>query len=160
MTDFIQELHPINLNQISEASFERRCVTCLILTQDHKILLQDIVDPRVLFPTGSIATFGGGIEPGETAKQALMRELKEELGAEVRMDEPIFLGAFTEAAKQHTELDYAYFWYDRRGTISGCYEDKAKYFDDPLSVLAHPHISADVIWMLRACLEQKLFPLI
>lgn len=41
---------------------------------------------------------GGKIEPGETAVEALQRELHEELGLEIASDEPIPLGCHSAAA--------------------------------------------------------------
>ena len=44
---------------------------------------------------------GGKIEKGESAKQALVRELKEELSIEVKMSDLEFFGEYTAEAANH-----------------------------------------------------------
>jgi 8-oxo-dGTP pyrophosphatase MutT (NUDIX family) len=63
-----------------------------------------------------LCEFGGQIEQGEQPIQAIIRELKEELGALVQENELVSLGALTEAMSGHTELVYVYFWHDALGT--------------------------------------------
>jgi 8-oxo-dGTP diphosphatase len=87
----------VDLARADETLFSRRCVGCIVLTKDNKILLQQRDHNSPTYPD-RLATFGGGIDPGETPIQALVRELKEELGAEVKIAEVISLGAITEEA--------------------------------------------------------------
>jgi nucleoside triphosphatase len=56
-------------------------------------LLCRMPDDRGVFP-GEWGLPGGGVEPGETLEQALRREIREELGLELRDVEPLF---FSEA---------------------------------------------------------------
>ena len=96
----------LKINLLANAdpkSFSRSCVSCLVLNKDGKIVLQLRDNDCPTFP-GRLATFGGGIEQGELPMQALVRELKEELGAEVKIRNVIYLGTLTEAETNHSEL--------------------------------------------------------
>src|SRR5665213_1957374 len=58
----------------------------VILRDDqNRVLLIRFVLPNMRF----WATPGGGVEPGETLLEAARRELKEELGLEVKLEGPI-----------------------------------------------------------------------
>lgn len=89
--------------------------------------------------------------------QALIRELHEELGAQVKASDVISLGAITEEATKHSELIYVYFWQDKHGTITGCYEGKAKFFDNLKAILDQPNVMDSVRWLLDHCQNQQLF---
>lgn len=52
---------------------------CLIVAGDGRLLLQHRDDDPEIFAPGMWGLFGGGIEPGETPAEALLRELQEEL---------------------------------------------------------------------------------
>lgn len=140
----------VNLAQINPAAFLYRGVGCIVLTKDNKILLQQRGRDWQRFPN-CLATFGGQIESDETPIQALIRELHEELGAQVKALDIVALGAITEAVTQHRELIYIYFWHDKFNTITGCYEGEARYYDDIPAVLSHPQIMDDVLWALNEC---------
>lgn len=65
---------------------------CGILLHEHKILaMQDTRSPYYYLP-------GGRVKLGETAEEAVQRELKEELGISVKIQRPLWLNQafFTE----------------------------------------------------------------
>jgi 8-oxo-dGTP diphosphatase len=66
----------------------------------------------------------------------------------------LVLVALTEAMSGHTELIYVYFWHDARGTITGCYEGTARFFEHIESILAYPKITDGLRWMLDECLKR------
>lgn len=145
----------VNIKKINDTRFAFRGVECVILTCDEKILLQQRGRDWRHFP-GYLSNFGGEIESNETPTQALIRELNEELGARVNDADVISLGAITEAATNHNDLIYVYFWHDKNSTITGCYEGTAKYFDSVQTVFEHPKIMSSVQWALQECLNRHL----
>jgi 8-oxo-dGTP pyrophosphatase MutT (NUDIX family) len=59
-------------------------VAAILVTADGRYLLQHRDDiPHIWYP-GAWALFGGGIDPGESEHDALVRELREEIGFEPR----------------------------------------------------------------------------
>lgn len=139
----------VDLTKTDTTTFKHQFVGCIIKTYDDKFLLQQIVDHRPFFPAGSLVTFGCRIENNESPIQALIRELNEELGAKVNTTDAIYLGSITEAATNHTELIYTYFWHNKANTITGCYEDKAKYFGNIEEIYANSKVTDDILWMLN-----------
>jgi 8-oxo-dGTP diphosphatase len=137
-------------------SYTRLCVGVVIKTQDSKILLQqrDAEAPR--FPN-NLGTFGGGMDDGEMPLGALVRELNEELGAVVDVAALVPLAVLAErgAADRH-ELIYGYFWHDTAGTITGCYEGNACYYDRAAGALSHPQIMNDARWFVEECVRRGL----
>ncbi len=148
-------IQQIDLTKINKAAFLHCCVGCIVLSQDGKIVLQQRDSDSLTYP-GCLATFGGGLEPGESPMQALIRELKEELGAKVQASDVISFGAITESSTDYSELIYVYFWHDKNGTITGCYEGKAEYYDNCATAMMHPKIMDDVRWLLRQCQSRQL----
>ena len=70
-------------------------VAALILIPDGRYLLQLRDDiPEIFFP-GHWALFGGGIEPGETDRQAVVREVMEEIGLLIEEERFQFFTNFT-----------------------------------------------------------------
>lgn len=57
----------------------QRTIVCPIIQNNGEYLLCKMADDRGVFP-GQWAISGGGMEPGETMEQALLREIGEELG--------------------------------------------------------------------------------
>jgi len=150
MQNYTKLVEIVDLDKADFSTFTRKCVGCIVLTKDRKILLQMRPENWHTFP-GCLATFGGDIEGLEIPMQTLKRELQEELGAQVVESDTISLGAITEAVTKYTGLIYTFFWHDRIGTITGCYECLPLYFDDVASALAHPKIMDDVRWLLEKC---------
>jgi 8-oxo-dGTP pyrophosphatase MutT (NUDIX family) len=76
---------------MAEPALARWCAAALLATPDGRYLMQ-LRDPKpeILLPD-HWALFGGSLDPGETAADALRRELREELRFEARAVE-----AFTE----------------------------------------------------------------
>lgn len=69
--------------------------TAGIIIQDGKLLFTRASDTELFLPPG------GKIEKGETAKQALVRELKEELSVDVDELDLEFFGEFTAESVKH-----------------------------------------------------------
>lgn len=145
----------LDLIKVDEKSFKRCFVGCIVLTKDHKIMLQQRGSDGDNYP-GYLSEFGGSIEANETPMQALIRELNEELGAIVHESDVVCLGAITEEITNHTELVYVYFWQDKDNSITGCYEGEAKYFDDVPEIIKNKKIMDSVRWLLSECQALKL----
>ncbi len=145
----------VDVTKVKQTDYKARFVGCLVLTKDHKILLQQRGHDFITYPD-YLCEFGGHIEESEQPTQAIIRELKEELGALAQENEVISLGALTEATSGHTELVYVYFWHDMRNTITGCYEGTARYFDHIESILAYPKVTDGLRWMLHECQRRGL----
>lgn len=143
------------LSHVNPKMFKRSCVSCLILSKDNKIILQQRDNDCAAFP-GCLAAFGGGIENNETPLQALCRELNEELGAQVKLRDVVNLGMLTEPETHHRVLVHLFFWHDTAGTITGCYEGEAKYYNSSMEAQNHPKIMEDVRWLLQECKKRKL----
>ncbi len=151
----MNSIKTIDLTSTDLTSFAKHFVGCLVLTNDNKILLQQRGNDWDRFP-GCLATFGGQIELGETPMQALLRELKEELGATVIPSEAINLGTITESYTNYSDLIYTYFWHDQNNTITGCYEGEPKNFNSHANVILHPNVLDDVLWIIDECLARRL----
>lgn len=135
--------------------FSSNYVGCVVLTQDKHILLQQRPEHFKAYP-GYLCEFGGKIEKGESINEALVRELKEELGASVNLKDVRTFGAITELMSKHLELIHTFFWYDRLGSITGCYEGNPRYFDNVSEILELPKITDGLRWLLSQCQQQGL----
>ena len=150
------KIQQIDLNVADISHIKAKYTGCVILTQDKQLLLQQRRDTCHRYP-GMISSFGGKIESDESPLAGLIRELDEELGAQVLTNEPIFIGAVTEAITQHTEIVYEYFWHDIDGRITGCFEETPLYFDSVDATLKRKDkLMDDVIWALTKCQTRSL----
>ena len=131
-------------------------VGCLILTSDNRILLQQRGDDWTHHP-GFLSEFGGAIESGETPLAALIRELNEELGASVNSCDVVELGLMIDkSVRNDCELVFGFFWHDKMGAITGCYEGESRLFASTAAVREHPKVMGSVIWLLGECQQRKL----
>ena len=148
-------LKAVDLSQIDEGAFEKRLADCVVLTADSKILLQH--RPSNWGASANCLTaFGGHVEDGETIMQGLVRELHEELGAQVRAEDVVCLGAVTEDFTNHTELVCLHFWHDKENTITGCYEAEPRYYESVDEALSHPKVMDYLAYMLSECRNRGL----
>jgi 8-oxo-dGTP diphosphatase len=151
----VDAIRCIDLTGVKPEDFKCQVSDSIILTHDHKILMQQRPSNWGR-SAGCLTAFGGHVEEGETPLQGLVRELKEELGADMPTEEVIHLGSLTEVMTDHTELVHTHFWHDRKGVITGCYECEAVYYDRVAGALAHPKIMDYARWMLLECQRRKL----
>ncbi|MEZ0260632.1 MAG: NUDIX hydrolase [Alphaproteobacteria bacterium] len=150
-----ESIRPVDPAAIDLSVFKKQLADAIVMTKDGKLLMQQRT-PDWGKSAGKLTAFGGHVEDGETALQALKRELKEELGADVNDAELISLGGLTEEETGHTEIVHAWFWHDKRCTITGCYECEAAYYDRAAGALAHPMIMDYAVWMLKECEKRGL----
>lgn len=144
MSGIIRVVHP----QSNPSDFRKAFSDALVLTQDRKILLQR--RPQAL------TAFGGRVEKDETALQALIRELHEELGAQVISEDVIFIAAITEAFTNHEDIVHLHFWHDHQGTITGCYEWESVAFENADDALADSASMDYLRWLLIECKKRGL----
>ena len=75
---------------VQNLDFDHRTIVVgLVWNRDNELLFCRMDSERGVFP-GQWGFPGGGIEPGERMKEALRRELREELGVEVENIRPAF----------------------------------------------------------------------
>jgi 8-oxo-dGTP diphosphatase len=148
MDDVVTGICEVDLSKADLAAYRQHFADCVVLGQDGKLLLQYRPLDWWTKP-GWYTAFGGHVDAGESVIQALLRELHEELGAQVGVDDVVFLGALTEAETEHQEMVHVYFWHDREGRITGCYEAEARSFDTVAAALAEPKIMDYLKWALQ-----------
>ncbi len=151
----IQGIRTVDLDKIHQRSFAVNFADCVILTHDNKVLMQQRPLSWRSRP-GCLTTFGGHVEGGETVMDGLVRELNEELGAMVKPDDVVFIGAISEDFTNHTELVHVYFWHDKNKTVTGCYEAEAVEYHSVEDALAHLKIMDYARWALLECKSKGL----
>ncbi|MDY0009890.1 MAG: NUDIX hydrolase [Bdellovibrionales bacterium] len=150
-------LRYVDTAQADMAGYALHLADCAILTRDGKILLQ-YRPPQWRSSPDTLCIFGGHVDAGEDVMDGLLRELREELGADVPRDEVVFLGAVTEAQTGHSEVVHVHFWHDRAGRITGCYEAEARHFDTVADALETGKVMEYASWALQACRARGLLP--
>ena len=149
------KIRVVDPKDIKTATFRRGFADAVILTRDNKILLQQRPSDWRRHH-GCLVAFGGGIESGETPLQALVRELKEELCADVGVAEVVEIAALTEEFTNYSEIIHGYFWHDKEGSIQDCLEGDAVSYGCVADALAHPKIMDYLVWLLEACKTRGL----
>lgn len=146
----IDSIRRVDLDMVNPAAYKKQLADCVVLCADGRLLLQRRPE-NWRSSLGVVNIFGGHVEAGETAQEAVIRELNEETGGVIRPDALVFIGAVTEEWTGHSELVHVYFWHDRDNTVTGCYEAEAIYFDTMAAALAHPKLMDYARWALLEC---------
>ncbi len=155
MTRIPESLQLADLKKTDFSNFSKQCADCVILTKDGKLMLQ-YRPPHWWTSPDCLNTFGGHVENGENALETVIRELQEETGGHAQKEDLAFLGALTEDWTDHTELVHLFFWHDRNGTITGCYEAESRFFDTAQTALEHPKLMDYARWAIEECRKRNL----
>ena len=81
----------------------QRTIVCPLIQNDGCYLLCKMADDRGVFP-GQWALSGGGVEPGERIEEALLREVREELGEQLVLSD-ITPWTFSDDVRTKTYAD-------------------------------------------------------
>lgn len=151
----MQTIKHVDTTNIERSDFSAHLADCVILTKNNTILMQQ--RPKDWGKhAGVLNIFGGHLENDETPLQGLIRELREELGAHVKPQDVLFIGAITEDWTDHKEIVHVHFWHDIEGTITGCYEGETREYDTVQQALQHPKIMDYAVWALKQCFKKGL----
>lgn len=144
----------LDFDESMRGAYKAHYADAIILTHDNKILLQY----RAAYKDKPALTsaFGGYVENGETIQEAVVREIKEELGADIRPDELIKIVSMSEHFTNHTEAVHVYFWHDCDARITGCYEHSPQKFSSLEEALNAPHLMDYARYTLEECERQGL----
>ena len=85
-------------------SKERRITTRGIIFKDGKLLAQELMPARNGQKRDFWCTPGGGLEPGETLRQGLEREMIEETGIKPSIGKLLFIQQFEDEEKEFLEF--------------------------------------------------------
>ncbi|HNQ91976.1 MAG TPA: NUDIX domain-containing protein [Alphaproteobacteria bacterium] len=154
----LDSIRVVDFDESRMVDFKNHLADCVVVTRDSKILMQQR-PANWGRHAGVLNLFGGHVEDGETIVQGLIRELNEELGAIVKPEDLMFIGAVSEDWTDHTELVHVYFWRDVEGTITGCYEAESREYESVDAILTHPKLMDYAAWALLECRKRSLLPL-
>lgn len=132
-------------------SVERGAVA-VVVTHEGRIMLQERDDMPV------VGRWGGGREAGENGLQNIIRELKEELGADVPPNELEFIAEMDVLLLKSGKrcIDDTYIWRDVNNRITGCYEGRPAYFNSIADVMACEKLSPNARKTLELIVEKGL----
>lgn len=151
--DISKTIREINFKKSDYKKYKKHLADCVVLSAENKILIQKRPDDWHS-NAGGLNIFGGHVDEGETIHQALIRELKEELGAKVIKKDIIDIGTVTEEFTGHSEAVHVHFWHDKKNTITGCYEAELLEFDNFEQAVKQEKLMDYSIWALRKCEER------
>lgn len=151
----MDEIKTVDLIKADLSSYQKQLADCVVLTHDGKLYMQRRPESWGKH-AGVVNIFGGHVEQGEMPTQAVIRELNEETGAQIKEKELLFVGAITEGWTNHSEIVHVYFWHDKHKTITGCYEAEPITFDTLKEAVAHPKIMDYAKWALNECEKRGL----
>jgi isopentenyl-diphosphate Delta-isomerase len=77
---------------------EQACVYIALVNSDGRIYIQHRAATKRLWPDRKTISTSGHVDPGETFEQAAVREVREELGVDLRRSDLRLLGSFTGLA--------------------------------------------------------------
>jgi len=110
---------------MQQERFQCHVAVCLLLFQENQVLLMKRANTG--YGDGFWAAPGGGIDGSEPASQALVRETKEELGIDVRVEDLKYSSTLHIAGTQENPNEIVLFIFstDRyTGEIKNCEPDK------------------------------------
>ncbi len=148
-------IREIDLSAVDAVQYTHRLADCIVLTKDGELCLQQKPEYWDRFP-GYLMAFGGHVEKGESVMDGLCREIEEELGARIDPDDAVFIGAVSEDFSGHSDILHLYFWHDKNGLITGCYEGEVRFYKSVNDVWAHPKIMDYLRWGLTKAQDMGL----
>jgi 8-oxo-dGTP diphosphatase len=154
-SDLGDEIREINYSDADFSKYKKHYADCVILSADKKIVLQRKPENWQKNP-GGLNLFGGHVDEGETIEQALVREIQEELGLVLNDKNSIKIGAVTEGETGHLEIVHIYFYHDKDGEITGCYEGDKVEFENFDEAFSQDKLMPYAKWALLKCKEQGL----
>jgi ADP-ribose pyrophosphatase YjhB (NUDIX family) len=165
-------LENINPTEISEAELPiRESARLIVLDAENNLLLMQIkldkpADPNAPILTPYWVTVGGGVNEGETLREAAIRELKEETGLDCPIQNKIWHGRWRQGNKRINDETYFLVRHPEVGGIvdqSGLEEDEKhvisnmKWWDlDELSTSSEVIIPKDMIELVREIISGNI----
>ena len=153
----MEKIQLVDLSIIPQDAYKKHLADVVILTSKNKILLQSRPLNWLTHP-GVVCLFGGHVEDEEVPIEAAVREIHEETGGILSSSDLIFIGALTEDWTNHSQIVHVYFWYDKDGSITGCYEAEAIEFNSSSEAISHNNIMDYAKWALEECNLRNLLP--